>query len=97
MERHTMSAPRQPDYEQRRTRTAMATTTVLWIAIFMSAVVIAATVGESTQRAQIEAQIRATHAQNAALQKDIQKTQEQLNVARSPAEIRLEAQRWGYR
>jgi len=92
-----MTGPREPDQEQRRTRTAMATTTVLWIAIFMCAVVIAATIGESNQRAHIEAQIRATRAQNAALQKDIQKTKEQLNVARSPAEIRLEAQRWGYR
>ena len=97
MQRHSISASRQPDHEQRRTRTAMATTTVLWIAIFMSAVVIAATIGESNQQAQIEAQIRATRAQNSALQKDIQKTKEQLNVARSPAEIKLEVQRWGYR
>ncbi len=95
MERHSMNL--RHDHEQRRTRTAMATTTVLWIAIFMCAVVIAATIGESNQRAQIEAQIRATRAQNAALQQDIEKTKQQLNVARSPTEIELEARRWGYR
>ena len=58
---------------------------------------IAATIGESNQRAQIEAQIQATRAQNAALQQDIKKTTKQLNVARSPAEIEIEARRWGYR
>jgi uncharacterized protein YlxW (UPF0749 family) len=94
MGRHSMIL--RHDHEQRRTRTAMATTTVLWIAIFMCAVVIAATIGESSQRARIETQIRATRAQNVTLQQDIQKTKEQLNVARSPRQIELEAHRWGY-
>jgi hypothetical protein len=95
MERHSVIF--RHDHEQRSTRTAMATTTVLWIAIFMCAIVIAATIGESNQRAHIEAQIQATRAQNAALRQDIQRTKEQLNVARSPAQIEVEARRWGYR
>jgi len=75
----------------------MATTTMLWVVIFMCAVLITTTISESAERAQIDAQIQATRAQNAALQQDINKTKQALGVARSPAEIQREARHWGYR
>jgi type II secretory pathway pseudopilin PulG len=81
----------------RRTRKAMASVTVLWIVVFLCAALIATTIGESAQNARIEAQIQATRAQNAALEQDIARTQQSLNLARSPAEIERIARTWGYR
>jgi hypothetical protein len=75
----------------------MATTSMLWVVVFLCAVMIAATIGEFSERAQIEAQIQTTRAQNAALKQDIKKTNRELNFARSPAEIAIEARLWGYR
>jgi hypothetical protein len=92
--------PRFVDDEPRtthRTQRAMATTSMLWVVVFLCAVMIAATIGELNERAQIEAQIQATRVQNAALQQDIKKTTKNLNFARSPAEIEIEAHLWGYR
>ncbi|MGO8950976.1 MAG: hypothetical protein ACLQUY_25650 [Ktedonobacterales bacterium] len=80
----------------RRRRMVVASTTVLWVVAFICAALIATTIGEAHQRAQIEALIQTTHAQNLALEKDITKTEQALNVARSPAEIEREALRWGY-
>ena len=81
----------------RRRRMVMASTTVLWIVVFICAALIATTMSEANQQAQIEKQIQITHAQNVALQTDITRTEQALNVARSPAEIEREARRWGYR
>ena len=92
--------PRFEDNEPRtahRTQKAMATTSMLWIVVFLCAVMIAATIGELSERARIEAQIQATRAQNATLHQDIKKTTKELDFARSPAEIEIEAHRWGYR
>jgi type II secretory pathway component PulM len=91
--------PNSSDTEPRtahRTQRAMATTSMLWVVVFLCAVMIAATIGELSERAQIETQIQATRAQNAALQQDIKKTTKELDFARSPAEIEIEARRWGY-
>jgi len=81
----------------RRTRKTMASVTVLWIVVFLCAALIATTIGESAENARIEAQIQATRSQNAALERDIARTQQSLNVARSPAEIERIARSWGYR
>lgn len=74
----------------------MASTTLVWIVLFICAALIATTVNESRQRAQIEAQIQTTRSQNVLLQKDITRTQHALDIARLPAEIVREAHRWGY-
>ncbi len=80
----------------RRRRRILASTTLIWIVVFICAALIATSINEERQRTIIEAQIRTTHAQNAVLQQDITRTGQALDVARSPAEIKREARRWGY-
>jgi cell division protein FtsB len=74
----------------------MASVTVLWVLVFLCAALIVTTISELAENAQIEAQIQATRAQNAALEQDIASTQQSLNIARSPAEIERIARSWGY-
>jgi|GEM_PF-2129872 hypothetical protein len=81
----------------RRARQALATTLTLWVALFLCAVLIAATISANAEHTQIEAQIQAAKAQNAAVQRDINTTQRALDLARSPAQIEREARQWGYR
>lgn len=77
-------------------RSALAQRTLQLALLVICAALLIATVAEAWARHGIEQQVVAAQAQNAALQRDVTATQENITVAESPVTIEREARDWGY-
>ncbi len=77
-------------------RALLATRTLFWAAMVICGALLVATLSEAWTRTNVDAQVAAAQARNAALRQDVANTQRAIQQAESPATIEREARSWGY-
>lgn len=80
----------------RATRASLVQRTLLWAMLVICATLLVATVSEAWAHADAQARVQAAQAHNAALRRDIQTTQRNIQIAQSPDTIEHQARAWGY-
>jgi cell division protein FtsB len=77
-------------------RPALAQRALLWAVLVICAALLIASISEAWVRHNVEQQVTAASARNAALRQDVAAARQAVAVARSPATIEREARAWGF-
>lgn len=77
-------------------RSPLARRTLAWAIMAICGALLVATLSEAWTRSNVEAQVAAAQAQNAALQREVTATQHAVQQAQSDAAVEREARSWGY-
>ncbi len=96
MERQGIIEAQPPRAGRQPPRAALATRTLLWAVMVICGALLVATLSEAWTRSNVESQVAAARARNAALRQDVAHTQQAVQQAQSPATIEREARAWGY-
>jgi cell division protein FtsB len=96
MERQGIIETQPPQAGEPPPRAPLAARTLFWAAMVICGALLVSTLSEAWTRTNVDAQVTAARARNAALRQDVANTQRAIQQAQSPVTIEREARSWGY-